>query len=106
MPVLTEPTVQVSCRIPKALLEKVKSIGKPGTVVTATMNQFLIVKHSESTLEDGTVITGTDGSMILISHNKEKILLTVTKNGQSIVLDYDKEFTCHLILKLNSLVNL
>lgn len=98
--------VQVSCRIPKKLLTGIKNIGRPGTIVSTTMNQFYKVKINESTLETGTTITCPDESMLLISHNKDKILLTVTKGDQVMVIDFDEKTACHLILKLNLLVNL
>lgn len=98
--------VQVSCRIPKRLLSGIKNIGRPGTVVSTTMNQFYKVKTNEPSLEIGTTISCPDDSMLLISHNKDKILLTVTKGDQVMVLDFDEKTACHLILKLNLLVNL
>jgi hypothetical protein len=106
MPIKEDKTVQVSSRINRSLVVKLKAIGKPGTIVSATINQFFKVKNSESSLEPGTTISGPDESMILTSHNKNQILLTVTKGEQSIVLNYDHETTCHLILKLTALVNI
>lgn len=105
MPIIEDKTIQVSCRIPRQLLSDIKSMGRPGTIVTNTMNEFFKVKKNEATIEDGTTISGPDTSMIMTSHNKNQILLTVTKGDQVILLDYDEQTVCHLISKLNKLVN-
>lgn len=102
---IKEQSFPVSCRLPEKLFGNVKSLGRPGTIVTSMVTDFFTVKNHEASMENGTTVFGPDSSKVLTSHSKNQINLTVIKGDNIIVLDYDEASASHLVLKLNNLIN-
>ncbi len=100
-----DKTSNITTRVLDSTVDKMREIGKPGTIASDVIREFFNVKYNESTIPYGNGLNFPDDSLLLMAHSKEKVMLTVQKSGQALVLELDEKSVYHLISKLNSLVN-